>query len=238
MINRIKVRLFLGILFSCLFTSLIAQNGSLETADSLFDKQKYTEAFEEFMLVFQKGQASSAMLLKMAYIEDGLGNYADALYYLDKYYQLSADRMVVGKIEELAEANDLRGYRYDDTDYFLAVLKKYRLQFTSLFAAVMFLLLVYIFKKSKEEEKPVAAGIIQGIIICCILAVVNINGSPEAIVASDNTLLRSGPSAGAEPIEMLSKGHKVKVLDRNEIWTQIVWDGKEVYVRNGKLRLI
>ncbi|MEP1034772.1 SH3 domain-containing protein [Ekhidna sp.] len=238
MIDRIKVRLFLGILFSCFFGSLMAQNTDLAEGDSLFLEQKYTEAYDKYRALFQNDQASAAMLLKMAFIQDGLGNYTEALYFLDKYYRMSADRNVVGKIGELSEANDLSGYSYDDTDYFLALLEKYQLHFTLLLSAIMIMLSVYIFQKSKDKEKPIAAGIIQLIVILCLFAVLNMKAPPKAIVVSNNTLLRSGPSAGAEPIDMLSKGHKVKVLKRDEVWTQILWDGREVYVRNGKLRLI
>lgn len=238
MINRIKVRLFLGILFCCAIVDLKAQNPLLNRADSLFTQQKYTEALDLYENLYASGQASSAMLLKMAFIQDGLNNYAEALFYLDKYYLLSADRKVVGKIEALAEANDLRGYAYDDTNYFLALLGKYRVPFTLLLLAISTLLFVYIIKKSKQEEKPLAAGIIQVMIIAIIFAVNNFSASPRGIILSNNTLLRSGPSAGAEPIEMLSKGHKVKVLSQDEVWTKVMWDGREVYVRRGKLRVI
>lgn len=238
MIYRIKVRLFLGIFFSCIFGSLIAQNNNLEKVDSLFDQQKYTEAYDQYEIIFQNGLASPAMLLKMAFIQDGLGNYTEALFYLDKYYKMSANRTVVGKIEELAEANNLSGYRYDDTDYFLAILGKYQLHFSILLIAIMLLLEVYIFRKSKGEEQSYAAGVMQFIAMMCLLVTVNFKASPNAIVVSDHTLLRSGPSAGAEPIDMLAKGHKVKILKQDDVWTQIVWDGQEVFVRNGKLRVI
>lgn len=238
MIDRIKMRLFLGIFFSCLLSLLWAQNGDLEKGDSLFAQQKYTEAFDEYERLYSNGQASSAMILKMAFIQDGLGNYADALFFLDKYYQRSADRTVIGKIEEIAESNDLEGYRYDDTDYFLALLNKYRIHLALLFLSVMILLLTYTFKKSSGEDKPIAAAIIQLFVTVCLFAIINFKTSSVGIVTSDNVLLRSGPSAGAEPIEMLEKGHKVKILSQNEVWTQILWDGKEVYVRNGNLRVI
>ena len=238
MIDRIKVRLFLEILFSCSLSTLLAQNEYLKKGDSLFAQQKYIEAFEKYELLFSNGQASSAMLLKMAFIQDELGNYTDALFFLDKYYQESADINVAGKIEELAKANDLEGYRYEDIDYFLALLYKYRTHFTFLLSVMMLMLLVYIFQKSNENARPVAASIIQIIIVVCLFAVANFNTPRKAIIVSDETLLRSGPSAGAEPIEFLAKGHKVKVLERNDVWTRIAWDGREVYVRNGKLRII
>ena len=64
MINRIKMRLFLGILFSCFFSCVVAQISDLEEGDSLFNQQKYTEAFEKYQAVYEEGSASSAMLLK------------------------------------------------------------------------------------------------------------------------------------------------------------------------------
>ncbi|MEQ6167748.1 MULTISPECIES: SH3 domain-containing protein [unclassified Ekhidna] len=238
MINRIKVRLFLGILFCCAIVDLNAQNPLLNRADSLFSQQKYTEALSLYEKIYDSDQASSAMLLKMAFIQDGLNDYAEALFYLDKYYQLSADRNVVGKIEALAEANDLKGYQYNDTHYFLALLEKYRIQFTLLFLAVSLLLLVYLIRKAKEDDKPIAAGIIQIMVVAMIFAINNIHGTTRGIIVSNNTLLRSGPSAGAEPLEVLSKGHKVKVLDQDDVWTKVQWDGQEVYVRRGRIKVI
>lgn len=238
MINRIKVRLFLGILFCCSFVDLNAQNPLLNRADSLFSQQKYTEALSLYEEIFDSGQASSTMLLKMAFIQEGLNNYAEALFYLDKYYQFSADRNVVGKIEELAETNDLKGYQYDDIHYFMALLEKYRIHFTLLLLAISLLLLLYFTRKAKEDEKPIAAGIIQVMVVGLIFAINNIQGSSRGIIVSNNTLLRSGPSAGAEPMEVLSKGHKVKVLDQDDVWIKVLWDGQEVYVRKGKVKLI
>ena len=238
MINRIKVRLFIGILFCCAIVDLNAQNPLLNQPDSLFREQKYTEALSLYEKIYDSGQASSAMLLKMAFIQDGLNDYAEALFYLDKYYQLSADRNVVGKIEALAEANDLKGYQYNDTHYFLALLEKYRIQFTLLFLAVSLLLLVYLIRKAKEDDKPIAAGIIQIMVVAMIFAINNIHGTTRGIIVSNNTLLRSGPSAGAEPLEVLSKGHKVKVLDQDDVWTKVQWDGQEVYVRRGRIKVI
>ncbi|WP_370089158.1 SH3 domain-containing protein [Ekhidna sp.] len=238
MINRIKVRLFLGILFGCFLCSATAQNELLTQGDSLFNQQKYTEAFKNYNQLLSDGKVSTAMLLKMAFIQDGLGNYEHALYFLDLYYQKSADRNVVGKIEELAEANELEGYTYDDINYFFSLLEKYRMHFTLLLTSVMILLLVYVFKKANVGEKPIAAVIIQVFVVAMLFSITNLRSSNHGIITSNGTLLRSGPSAGAEPITLINKGHKVKVLDQTDVWTKILWDGEEVYVRNGKVRVI
>ena len=44
------------------------------------------------------------MLLKMAYIQEGLNHVGQALYYLNLYYLASKDKSVLGKMEELANA--------------------------------------------------------------------------------------------------------------------------------------
>lgn len=238
MIDRIKVRLFPGILLSCFLCVANAQSEPLIQGDSLFNQQKYTEAFKNYNQVFSEGKASTAMLLKMAFIQDGLGNYEHALYFLDLYYQQSANRNVVGKIEELAEANELQGYTYNDISYFFSLLEKYRMHFTLLLVCVLILLVVYVFRKTKEREKPIAAVIIQIFVIAILFSLANLRSSNHGIITSNGTLLRSGPSAGAEPISIIDKGHKVKVLDRTDVWTKILWDGEEVYVRNGKVRVI
>ncbi|WP_420316554.1 SH3 domain-containing protein [Ekhidna sp.] len=232
------MRIFLGILFSVQFLDICAQNATLNQGDTLFVNQQYTEAFDVYNQIYSSGQFSSAMLLKMAFIQDGLGNYAEALYYLDKYYYTSADRQVVGKIEELVESHDLSGFKYDDTHYFTALLEKHRLHLVLLLFSVSALMLTYVIRKSKAEERPIAAGIIQLMILCLILAINNVNPPKHGIIISDQTLLRSGPSAGAEPIEMLSKGHKLKVLDQDEVWTKALWDGQEVFIRRAKLKII
>ncbi|WP_421764322.1 SH3 domain-containing protein [Ekhidna sp.] len=238
MIDRIMARIFSGILFLGILTSTSAQNAMLNEADSLFLEQKYTQAIENYQDLYKNGMASPSMLLKMAFIQDGLGRHAEALYYLEKYYRMSADRNVVTKIEELSGNNDLQGYRYDDTDYFINLINKYRPQLLALFIALAVLMLVYILRKTKEGEKPIAAPIIQFFVICVILGLNNLEGSESAIIISDSTLLRSGPSAGAEPVDLIKKGHKVKVLGQDAVWTKIVWNEEEVYVRNGKLKLI
>lgn len=238
MIYRIKVRLFLGILFFCAMGDLKAQNQLLTQADSLFNQQKYTEAFSKYNQIYSQGEASSSMLLKMAFIQDGLGNYADALYFMDKYYSESADRRVIGKIEEIAKENDLRGYDYTDINYFLALIHKYQLWITILLAVILLALTVYISGKTKRDQKPIGAFVIQMIVAMLLFSSLNLKPSRQGIITSDNTLLRSGPSAGAESIDMIERGHKVKVLSKDDVWTRIIWNGKEVYVRNGRLRVI
>jgi len=232
------MRLFVDMI-GCLFVVVLqAQNGSLEKADSLFNQQKYTEALAAYEEVYSLGSTSDAMLLKMAFIHDGLGNYPEALLFLDKYYLNSADRKVVGKIEELAEANELKGFRYNDTHYFSALLEKYRFHLTLVILLSALAMMIYIMKKSRQGERPLAAGVLQIFLVALVLIINNVESSEKAIIMTDDTLLRSGPSAGAEPVESIAKGHKVKVLTYDDVWVKILWQGEEVFVRRARVERI
>lgn len=238
MIERIKVRLFLSLFSFTSFVAFGADKGDLKKADSLFIQQQYTQAMSIYEELYNDGNLTPAMLLKMAFIKDASGDYSDALYFLDQYYMKSADREVVGKIQEIANSNDLSGYQYNDTDYFNALLSKFQFQLTLLLLALLLLLTVYAYSRSRKGEKSSIAFVFQFMLTLALFVLINFNGSKEGIIVSDQTLLRSGPSAGAEPIERIAKGHKVNVLDRDKVWTRIVWDGREVFVRNDKLKII
>ena len=232
------MRLFSGVLFIAVAMVASAQRSSMGQADSLFGDQQYTQAYELYDSIYDQGLASSAMLLKMAFIQDGLGNYDQALLFLDKYYQKSADRNVVLKLEQLSEENGLSGYQYNDLHFFTALLLKYKLYLVVLLLSVSLLLVLYVLRKWKKSERHLAAGILQ--LICLVLAIgINSFSAPNrAIVVSDHSLLRSGPSAGAEPIDQISRGHKVKVVAEGQVWVKIIWEGEEVYVKKSNIQVI
>ncbi len=238
MIKRILVRLFLGIGLSLVFADATAQNQLLMEADSLFNQQKYTEALDKYESLYNAGLSSPATLLKMAFIQDASGNYADAIYYMDKYYLRTADRGVIGKILEVANANELSGYKYDDITYFTALLAKYRIWVVVFLAILMISLSIYIFEKTQENQKSVSAFVLQILVGAIFFAFINLKTNTRGIITSDQTLLRSGPSAGAEPLDIINKGHKVRVLSQDDVWSKILWEGEEVYVRNGRLKTI
>ena len=227
----ILASVFLGLLFS-----LEANNKQLERADSLFSEQKFTEAFEIYEKLYLDQVFSPSMLLKMAFIQDGLGNYVRALYFLDTYYQFSADRSAVTKIEEISIEKNLVGYNYTDFHFFSALYNRFRSHIQLLLVSLSLFLLVYVFKRKKQNEWPVTATVFQLLVLGALLVSSNsIFEKQHGIIISDHTLLRSGPSAGAQPITMIEQGHKVEVLERSDIWTKIRWDGEVLFVRNQRI---
>ncbi|MEQ8473643.1 MAG: SH3 domain-containing protein [Marinoscillum sp.] len=221
------------------FTAILAlgQNAELLVADSLFSNQKYTEAFEKYENIFQDNQASPAMLTRMAFIQEGLGNYTDALYYLNLYYLKTSDKASLAKMREIAEEHNLVGYEYSDVRFFENYTRKYQVEITLLLLAFSAFLLFYSYRKFKKEEKPVTATILQVVTLIVILITNNNLVTKEsAIVRQDQAIIMSGPSAGSEPIDYVGKGNKVTVKESDDLWTQIEWQGAEAYIRNKNIR--
>ncbi len=230
-------RKLVAIIFLFISGISFSQKKVLKYADSLFQNQKYTEAYEVYDELFRSGQSSAAILLKMAFIKDGLGDYVHALYYLDIYYTYSADRSVVAKIKKIAEGQGLRGYQYDDRNFFAALVEKYELYLQLVCAAIVLMLWAYILRKKKGH--PFTAGAFQLLFMGVLIFLSNdLYTSDKGIILSDRTLLRSGPSAGAEPIRLIEKGHKVEILESGEEWVKIRWGEDEVFVRNSRVKII
>lgn len=211
---------------------------TLQQADSLYNLKKYTESFEHYQQIFAEGAASPQMLMKMAFIKEGLEEYPEALYYLTQYYTLTHSNLALNKINEIAEAQGLEGYEVTDADFFLSWYSmNYDLMLLGLMAVlfVLFLLQGFRFWKGKGFSTGLATW--QLIFALCLAALVNYPlTDDEAIIVDPATYLMSGPSAGATMTEIVSQGHKVKVLTPGDVWTKIQWHDTEVYVRTGSLK--
>lgn len=211
----------------------------LNQADSLFEAKKYTEALEVYENIFQNAQASPSMLLKMAFIQEGLENYVDALYYLNLYYERSGNKKALVKMQEIAAANELEGYEFTDQDYILNILSKNKLLIQIALLTLALLLMGYIIRKFQQQESARLPLIFQVLIIVILFVFNNETFATErAIVLNDHTLLRSAPSAAAEPLETIEKGHRVRVLEQSEVWVKIEWNDQSAYLRKGRIRLI
>src|SRR5690349_2721164 len=85
-------------------------NPLLQRADSLFQQKRYTQSFEIYNTLFQSHRYSPAMLLKMAYVQEGLNRISQSAYYLNLYYLATQDESALTKLGELADKYRLEGY--------------------------------------------------------------------------------------------------------------------------------
>lgn len=211
-------------------------NYLLKHADSLYTKKQYTQSFELYQSLYKDGRYSPAMLLKMAYIQEGLGQISLSLYYLNLYYLASGDSQVLNKLQELASKNKLEGYEHSEMNQVMFTLKKYSLYISGLLAAMVLFLLAIIYRQRKKETRPISAGILTTIMLVILALHVNFSFEPTSgIIAESNTYLMSGPSAGANVIALVGEGHKIKIKDKKDVWLKVEWLDKDAYIKENQV---
>lgn len=213
----------------------------LKQADSLFAQQQYTESLKLYdQLYSQASMVSPAMLLKMAFIQEGLGEYSEALYYLSEYYLMTSDDAAVEKIATLSKEHNLRGYEFSDFDLIQSFIRKNQYIFIYILLAIALVGLSYfIFREKQETEKPYGFGIAYALLLGMLFYLTNFSLTPDhAIITASNTYIMTAPSAGAEVLNVSSKGHRVKVAGQEDVWTKIEWNGETAFVRQDNLRLL
>jgi tetratricopeptide (TPR) repeat protein len=213
----------------------------LQKADSLYQSKKYTEAFEYYKNALENHQIfSPAMLLKMAYIKEGLGEYSKAMYYLNLYYLNTANDAVLAKMEELAEKHKLKGYEYHDWEYFLSMFHRYHSQVIMLLLAfAVFLFSLIVFQKRRTQRRPTTAGVFYVITLGIIFVLINYGAQyRRGIIHQDFTYLMSDASAASKVVDVVKQGHRVRVLDETDIWMKIRWEEQEAFIKKSQLQIL
>jgi hypothetical protein len=211
----------------------------LAKADSLFQQKRYTQSLELYQSIFERNQYSPAMLLKMAFMEEGLGRTANVLYYLSLYYQATDDRRVVPKIQEVATRHDLEGFEFTDAEQFQRKYQVYHFPITLVLASLVLFLGSLVVYQRGRKRKPIGAW--SGMIVVLVLLAVHVNfpfQTATAIVSRPGTYLMSGPSAGASVVRIVEEGHRVKILGYHDVWTKVMLNNQEVYIKADNLLAI
>ena len=230
---------FFWVLIAILSFNSLSAHPLLKKGDSLYTQNKFTEAFEVYDSIYSNGQASPAMLLKMAYIKEGLGDYVNAIIYLSDYQKITNDRDAQEKISELANEYRLEGYEASDSDYLLHVVNKYRDLAIPVVMALTLLSLAMIFRNRKNKRPQLPALVFQVFLLLLLFFLSNdFYIQKNAVVTKNESILMSGPSAGAEPVDVIDRGHKVRVFHQSGIWTAIEWNNQKVYIRRSRLAAI
>jgi hypothetical protein len=208
----------------------------LVRADSLFKTKRYVQAMEQYREIFAQHEYTPAMLLKMAFIQEGLQQTGEALYFLNLYYDATNDKTVVEKMEELAARKKLEGYEQTDMSRFLIFYNDYYWPIGWLLTASALLLLGVSFytKRTQRMVWPSLGGMV---IALALLIVHNTVGGKisRGIIASGNTYLMDGPSPGASVVSIVEGGHRVEVIGKKDVWVKIKWRGETVFVKETNL---
>ena len=215
----------------------ISAASTLAKADSLFHLKQYTESFELYYKLFLYQRYSPSMLLKMAYIQEGLGHLAQSMYYLNLYYIVTHDLQALNKIEEVAIKNKLEGYNDSESVPLFTLLKENYAQVALAIASVcLFLLALSYYQKIKRNRTPVVPGAFLVFFLALLFVHSYFSVSPaEGIISMPTTYLMEGPSAGSSVVSIVGEGHRLEILGKKDVWLKVKWINKEVYVKENQI---
>ena len=221
-----------------LSTPVLAQKTSfrLSQADSLYDKKQYTQSLDHYHEILSQHEYTPAMLLKMAYIEEGLNHPGKALYYLNLYYLATSDKTALDKMEELAQKFNLDGYETSDADLALSFYHDYHLDISlALGAIIVFCIALVLFWKRKGK-RSIAAGTVAFFVLAIMIVHVNFGEKiSTGIIGEPNTYLLDGPSAGASVVSVVGEGHKFEIIGKVDVWYKVRWNDHTVFVKDHSL---
>lgn len=211
-----------------------ASSYRLQTADSLFQARRYTQAFEHYEAILQNKEYTPAMLLKMAFVQEALGHLGQALYYLNLYYTATNDEAALRKMEDLAEANKLNGYESTDTDRLLTWYHTHHDHLALALAAIgLFLLALAFYISFQRRRRPIVSFIFITLIAAALFVHLNMGEKISVgVIAHANTYIMNGPSSGADVVDVVREGHRIEIIGQHDVWLKIRWNGNTVYIKD------
>src|SRR5258706_6080092 len=214
-----------------------AASGPLARADSLFHLKQYAQSWELYDALFHNHRYSPSMLLKMAFIQEGLGHLGQSMYYLTLYYLATHDPQALVKIEEMAARNKLEGYSDSDAALLLTFVKEnHKPLLGCLLSICIFLFALQYYQHVKLKRKATATAVV--LVFFLILLFIQgylLQTRIQGIVSSASTYLMSGPSAGSSVIAIVGEGHRLEILGKKDVWVKVKWLDSEVYVKEDEL---
>ncbi|MCF1752371.1 tetratricopeptide repeat protein [Mariniradius saccharolyticus] len=204
----------------------------LQKADSLFASKNYQEAMKMYEnLLLEEEVFSPAMLLKMAFVSEGKGDYSSASFYLAKYYDQNPNPRVITKIKSLTEQVDLEGYQMDDSDRLFRFLTDLQneISATLAFLLVISLILLIIFRKKADQPIHFLPSVF---LIIALFVSNNFLSEPKTgIVTGSPTLIMDSPTAAGKLLYTVEPGHRVIIKSSKDIWYEVIWKDKKSYVK-------
>ena len=219
----IKTRILIFFLIFVSTNILANEKYLLNEGDSLFKLRKYVNAKKIYEnLYYEKNYFSDAMLLKLSFIEEGIGNYEKALIYLSKHYYQTHNKETSTKIKSIAKKNELIGFEQNDLSLILNAYNKNIYLIHSILVVILVLYLII------GEKKDISYHIRFMIISVLVLAIMNFNlTKKQGIVDQDNTYIMNGPSSGSDVYSIIKKGNKLKISKEYSIWYEVIFENKK-----------
>lgn len=218
-----------------------AQSILSKRADSLFNAKDYSQATIEYRELIEKHDINKKnAFLKMSYMAEKQGQFPEAIYYLSELYELNPNDRLFDKINKIARENGFGGFERSEFNFLITLYKEYYV----FIAVILLLLSVFIFnyswnKKSISSRIPKRFAFLTIALIIFSLLIVNLPDSYKlGIVKSKSAIMRSGPSAASEIEGKITEGNRVNIIGQKDIWYQIVWQRKVIYLKKSDLWVV
>jgi len=215
-----------------------ASKKELKTADSLFAMAKYPEATILYKKNFGDNEKNNqSLLLKLAFLAEKANNYTDCLYYLSKLAMITPSRRLFEKMDKLASEQNLKGYEFDDYNYFIIFYRRYGDYIPILLLTLgAYIVLIMVLKVRRKEPILKVHKLSIIIYLVALLGLLNIPSLYKTcIIVNENTFLRDEPSSAAPVVERVGKGHKLTIVGSVDHWDRVIWNNRIVYVRKSDL---
>jgi hypothetical protein len=209
----------------------------LKMADSLYLKKQYTQSLELYREIFDQHSYSPAMLLKMAYIEEGLGQNPLALYYINLYYEITHDPAALHKMDDMATKYNLTGYELSQTDHTLAVINENKTAITTALSAVgLVLLALMIYTLRRQKTRPYISFSFFILTVILLISFANISLVPvNGITKNAPAYLMSGPSPGATVVGIVNEGNRLPIRGKHDVWVKVKWRDGYAYLKENQV---
>jgi len=202
----------------------------------LFNSKNYQEALVIYESILHQDQSySPAMLLKMAFISEGVGDFSKTILYLSKYYDHNPSPQIPNKIKELTNQNSLSGYSVTDREQFLSILTKNSQTITSTLGLLLLVSLIALVLKGFQKGYFITSLVLIGAVFLSN----NFLEQPETgLITGNPSLIMSKPSAGGDLIRQVGPGHRIVIKSSVDIWYKIEWENREAYVKKNQISRI
>ncbi|MBO3270593.1 SH3 domain-containing protein [Hymenobacter defluvii] len=207
---------------------------ALQKADSLFAADSIEAAYPFYQQVLRQQKVySPRMLLRMAYVQEGLGHYPAALYYLSLAQARQPRRSTWAKMASLAQRHRLTGYPDSWRQQLRIVFRRYyyRLLQAALLVAVVGGTVLWLRRRERRGWWVAYAAY-----VLATAAFLNLlRPERSGLVARSRAALMAGPSPGATWLTTAAVGDRLVVLGKQDVWYRVRWQGKDAYIRQHDL---
>ena len=141
-------------------------------------------------------------------------------------------------MENLANANELEGYNHDDITFLFNVYyKHYNWLLIGLIILTAGIFSILIYQKIKKQGNPITTAVFLLILLVGLFYLVNFGKDyNKGLIIKNNTFVMEAPSAGANIVDVIQKGHKISIKGTHDVYSEIEWDGLSVYVKSKNIR--